>query len=310
MLRLSNSEMSCFRRCRRKWWLTYLRGLKPRVSHARGSAISIGNLVHDALAFMYDPENWGADPIAYASAKVETAIQEDPGHEIEILKEWSLCEIMLTGYMEWLEETGEDADLRFIGSERKVEIPMNENVTLISKLDAPVERISDGAKLALEHKTVASLDQPMNLLKIDTQLLTEHLVRFMDAQIKGATPEEAYDECQGILYNMLRKVKRTAAAKPPFYGRETVLHNIHELRNHWHHVLSIANEIQLSRARLENGESHHAVFPPSPAMDCKWSCPFFAICPMFDDNSRVEDAIEAIYEVADPLERYQETEDL
>lgn len=302
--------MSCFRRCRRKWWLTYARGLRPRARNSYGSALSIGNLVHDALAFMYDPENLGQDPVQYAGNKVQSAIEENPGYEIEILKEWELCEIMLTGYVEWLESTGEDSDLRFVGSERKVEIPMTENVALISKLDAPVERISDGAKLALEHKTVSSLDQPLTLLKIDTQLLTEHLVRFMDAQAKGATPEEAYDECQGILYNMLRKVKRTARAKPPFYGRETVLHNLPELRNHWKHVIAIANDIQQSYERLERGEDHHLVFPPSPATDCKWSCPFFTVCNMFDDNSRVESAIEAIYEVADPLERYQDTEDL
>lgn len=300
--------MASFRRCRRKWWLSSYRCLVPRAANAPGSALSIGNLVHDALAAYYGQVE--TDPVEYARQKVLNAVAENPGYEVELTREWDLVEAMLSGYVEWLEETGEDADLRMMGAERKVEIQMTEGVTLISKLDAPVERISDGAKLALEHKTVSSLDQPLNLLKIDTQLLTEHLVRFMDAQAKGATPQEAYDECQGILYNMLRKVKRTARAKPPFYGRETVTHNIHELRNHWQHVLEIAREIEKVRTRLDAGEDHHRVVPPSPMGDCKWSCPFFRVCVMFDDNSRVEDALDAMFVVGNPLERYEDTEDL
>jgi len=301
--------MTTFRRCRRKWWLSHYRRLIPRATYPYGSPISIGNLVHDALAAYYDP-NLRIDPVHYAQGKVNDAIENDPGYAIEIEKEWELVQAMLMGYVEWLEETGADSDLRFLGSERKVEVPMTENVTLISKLDAPVEQISDGAKLALEHKTVGSLTQPLEGLKIDTQLLTEHLVRFLDAQAKGATVEEAYDQCHGILYNMLRKVKRTARATPPFYGREIVPHNIHELRNHWKHVLTIANEILATTARLDMGENPHTVVPPSPDRSCGWQCQFFKICAMFDDNSRVEDAIEAMYEEGDPLARYQDTEDL
>lgn len=310
MLRLTNSEMSCFRRCKRKWYLTYYRGLRPKANTEYGSPISIGNLVHDSLAHYYDPMI-RLDPVLYAQSQVDEAKTENPGYEIEIDKEWKLVEAMLIGYLEWLEDTGSDSDLRLLGSETFVEVNVPEEksgveggFSILSKLDAPVEQVSDGAKLALEHKTVASLDQPLQSLKIDTQLLTEHLVRFLDAIDKGASSEEAYDQCHGILYNMLRKVKRTAAARPPFYGRETVPHNIHELRNHWLHVIAIAREIIHVQRQLPT-VPHHLIVPPSPGMDCKWSCPFFKICHMFDDNSRVEEAIEAMYDVDDPLKRYQ-----
>ena len=86
-------------------------------------------------------------------------------------------------------------------------------------------------------------------------------------------------------------------------------HNIHELRNHWKHVVSIAREISETTERLSNEEDHQFVAPPSPGMDCKWSCPFFRVCAMFDDNSRVEDAIEAMYEEVNPLERYEGSEE-
>lgn len=308
-LKLSNSEMVCFRRCKRKWWLSHHRNLVPHAQNAYGSPLSIGNLVHDALALYYDPI-YRLNPVLYAQDKVNSVIELEPAFEVEILKEWDLVEIMLLGYIEWLEETGADSDLRFMGSERKVEVKMTDDVTLISKLDAPVEQVSDGAKLALEHKTVTSLERPLDVLKIDTQLLTEHLVRFLDAVEKGATQEEAYDQCHGVLYNMLRKVKRTSRANPPFYGRVTVPHNIHELRNHWKHVMAVASEIQELHEKLDEGGSHHSLVPPSPDTSCKFSCQFVKICHMFDDGSRVEDAVDAMFEVGNPLERYEDTEEL
>lgn len=308
--------MACYRRCKRKWWLTYFRGLKQRAGYAYMAPIPIGNLVHDALAAYYDPTT-RTDPVAYSAGLLANEIELNPGYEPEIRKQWDLVDAMLSGYVEWLEETGADSDLVFLGSERFVEVEVTElssgvagGFTILSKLDAPVEQISDGAKLALEHKTVGSINQPLELLKIDSQLLTEHLVRFLDAISKGATQHEAYDLCHGVLYNMLRKVKRTARAAPPFYHREVVPHNIHELRSHWRHVVSIARSIEDTKARLALEDSHQDVVPPSPDPTCKWQCPFFKVCHMFDDGSRVEDAIDAMFEVADPLERYDDSEPL
>lgn len=309
-LRLTNSELSTYRQCKRKWWLGTYRRLTPKVQAGYGSALHVGNVVHDALAAYYDPETDVTDPWTHAEAYYYDQLLERPEYEFEIEKEKSLVQPMLIGYKEFLEETGADSDLRLLGSERMVEVPMTDEITLLSKLDAPVEQLSDGAQLVLEHKTVGDLESPLNLLKIDTQLLTEHLVRFLDAQAKGATPEEAYDQCHGILYNMLKKNKRTSRAKPPFYGRLIIPHNLHELRNHWLHVLATAREIQSTRASLDGGVSHHSVVPPSPAKDCTWKCEFFRVCPLFDDGSRVEEALEVIYEERDPLERYEGAEKL
>lgn len=302
LLRLSNSEFKEYERCKRKWyWHTYRR-LSPAVEDAPGSNLSIGNIVHDMLAGFYGPEK--LDPVAALEADYAAQLSASPAEETEILKEKALTEAMVTGYLEWLEETGADQDLVITGTEQMVEIPLVEGVNLLSKLDAPVERVSDGAKLALEHKTVTGLDVNLPLLKLDTQLLTEHLVRFLHAMKEGATAEEAYDQCHGVLYNMLKKVKRTSSAKPPFYGREDVPHNINELRNHWRHVVARAAEINETRARLDAGEDMHTACTPNPTRDCTWDCPFFKICVMADDGSDVEGALAAMFVERDPLERY------
>jgi len=312
VLRLSNSEMSTWRRCQRKWWLSSYRRLKPAMPPHPGSALSIGDLVHDALAQYYDPDV-RLDPIAYVQNLIDEDIAAMPMLEDDLLKERDLVTIMLEGYFEWLAETGHDQDLVIHGAERMVDVPMTPegDVRLLSKLDAPVERVSDGAKLALEHKTTGSLDKNLEGLKLNTQFLTEHLARFMADMAQGATAEEAYDACHGILLNQLRKVKRTAQAKPPFYAREDVPHNIHELRNHWKHVMSTARQIQAATARLDAGEDHQLVVPPNPISDrCPWDCPFYKVCVMFDDGSDAEGAIEAMYVDHDPLERYAGAEAL
>lgn len=183
-LRLSNSEMSDFRQCKRKWYLGTYRRLRKRAIDAPGSSLSIGNRVHDALAGYYDPTQPDFDPIAYITATIDAEMQAVGEYAKDYEKERDLTVAMVNGYFEWLEETGHDQDLVLLGSETFVEVPLAEisgtPVTLLSKLDAPVERKSDGAKLALEHKTVSSLEQPLPLLKLDTQLLTEHLARFLD----------------------------------------------------------------------------------------------------------------------------------
>jgi hypothetical protein len=267
-----------------------------------GTAIALGNLVHDALAAFYDPER-KADPVAFVIAAGERMVQESPIDVESIEADVEMARIMLTGYLEWREAEGIDQGLTILGTERFAEAQLVEGVTLLSKLDAPVLD-ENGAMLAFEHKTTGSLAARMDTAKLDTQFLTEHLVRYLEAIEAGMPREEAEHLCQGVLVNMLRKVKRTARANPPFYGRELVTHNIKELSNHWRHVVAVAREIQETRAKLDAGEDHHTVCYPNPTMDCSWDCPFYAICVMADDGSDFEGALAANYEERDPLARY------
>jgi hypothetical protein len=312
---LSNSEMAEWRRCRRKWYLSHYRRLRKKTDDEPGSATWIGNLVHDALAAYYDPVE-PVDPVGYAEAALEVAIAEHPSIEDAARKEFEMVRIMLEGYIEWLAESGADAGLRVLGSEQTVRVEMKlagepVGVTLLAKLDAPIERESDGFRSALEHKTTDSLTAPIEGYRINTQFLTEHLARFLHAMEQGMSPEEAYNDCPGITVNLIRKSKRTARAKPPFYAREEVTHNIHELRNHWHHVVTIAREIASAEARLDAGEDHRTVVPSNPIpRDCSWSCPFFRLCPMMNDGSDYEGYIEAAFEEHDPLERYADMEEM
>ncbi len=290
---LTNSEMSTFRRCKRRWWLGNYRELAPRAQDS--APLRIGSLVHAGLEVVYDPDRQDEDPVAAVRSKVDETLEGvSLERQADVRKEGDLAEIMVAGYMDWLEETGADMDLELESVETPVDAVLNDTVTLRAKLDARVRSRSTGARWALEHKTTGSLSQALPLLQIDTQLLTEHLVEYLTA---GTYPD-------GVIYNMLRKVKRTASANPPFYGREEVRHNEHELRNHLMHVLGIAQEIAEARAALNAGGDPHTVCYPSPDQTCSWQCQFFRVCPLFDDGSDAEAALADLYEHVDPLERY------
>jgi hypothetical protein len=293
--------MGTWRSDKRHWYLSYYRGLRRREIRVAGLATTLGTRVHDALAAYYDPA-LETDPLKFIEGAVERDLLIDPTDEQEILKEAKMASIMLEGYMQWLEETAADADYKVLATESKIEVPLFDGCTLLSKIDARRERLSTGQRLALEHKTTGSLTDPLVMLRSDSQCLTEQLVEFLDLKAKGKETERA----AGVQYNMLKKVKRTARAKPPFYAREDVLHNVHELRSHWFHCVAIGREIQVARARLDAGESHHTVCPPNTSRESLWRNEFFkdGLYGLMDDGSDWEAAVESLYVTGDPLERY------
>lgn len=307
-IRLTNSEARTWRRCKRKWWLSQYRGLQRVGATDFNRPLGIGSRLHSALQTYYAP---GADPsvehtMEVFHAGVERDVEQHTAYEEDIRKEADLVQAMLEGYFEWLEEEGSDSDFKVLEPEAEVEHPLIDGVTILSKIDARIERTTDGARGALEHKSVGNFKQAIPRLQTDTQLLTEHLVEFLTLlDEKGDEAKDA--RAQFILYNMLRKVKRSARANPPFFQRESVSHNLNELRTHWRHVARLAQEILDTRAELDAGAEHHDVCYPNPTTDCDWDCEFKIPCQggLFDDGSDVEAYLADNFEEGDPLERYR-----
>lgn len=85
---------------------------------------------------------------------------------------------------------------------------------------------------------------------------------------------------------MLRKVKRTAKATPPFYGRHEVCFNEEQLTNAWTHTALVLDRMVEALQTVEKGEMyHHIAMYPNPTRDCIWDCSFLPLCPMMDDSS-------------------------
>lgn len=316
--RISHSEMKTFLRCRRKWYLSEFRGLGPKGMDPTGPLKS-GSRVHVALEGFYTPgqdaldelkkaqdQDWGL----YTGYLVALGDVPDQGTTEEFNKDCELERIMVEGYGEWIAESGEDADLEFIGTEETVSVrgdrvfPVlashyGKPFEIVGKLDARVRRNMDGKRLFMDHKTAKSITMALPMLQTDPQMLHYHW-------LESWTKDGAWTD--GALYNVLKKVKRTKAAKPPFYARYEIHHNDQEIGSYEARLHEIISSMFRLETLLEHAspQAAGAIAYPNPTRDCSWDCPFFTVCPMFDDGSRVEDALRDGFRERDPLARYQD----
>jgi hypothetical protein len=258
----------------------------------------IGTLYHRGLEKYYKGEE--VVPQEFVAQETIGLMEKNPNFATEIEEVAVWAKIMLEGYFEWLEESGSDANLKVIGVEEAVVVQVEE-FTLRGKIDARVKRRSDGALLQLEHKTVGGLGDLPKTAQTNQQFLTYDLLAFMTKP--DGVPTD------GVLLNMARRVKRTKAAKPPFYGRHEVRHTVDELRNHYKHVAGLGRQMSEARQRLDDGESFHVVCPPSQGREHEWKCICSRLGSMFDDGSDYEAYLEEFYEVHDPMERYAPEEE-
>lgn len=308
---LSNSEASTFKRCRRKWWLSWYRDLALNFK-APNDARAKGSRVHEALAEFYVPE--GQTPID-PQAALEIIIARDAPvveGDDEFLaearlagwtKETDLERAMLEGYVQWISETGVDEDLVVVASERSLMAQITDTIRLLGRLDVEVQlRSQPGVQLFMDHKTTGGIEDLLKRLNQDEQLLTYMLLK---------TAHQGENRIDGALYNILRKVKRSPRAKPPFYHREVIRFNDHQLSNFQFRITNLALDIEQLVLRLDNASPREQaqIAAPTPTKDCAWDCDFKSVCPMFDDGSRAEDMINGLFATAPLTIRYPEIKD-
>ncbi len=294
---LTSSEMSAFQNCPRGWWLQYYRKLRP-VREEPSKNATIGNIFHAVLEQYYRGKTRD-EATAYAETVVSQLLDDWDSPDVHEAAE--MAAIMLDGYFEHVEDTGADADYQVIGAEEQIEVALPDTpFRLRGKVDARLLRLSDGAKLQLEHKTVGSLLDLPKYAQSAPQFLTYDLLAHLKERQEGTEVRT-----DGVLLNMAKRVKRTVRATPPFYARHPVYHNLDELRAHFRHVVAIGEQIQRARLALEGGANHHDVCPPRVNRDHVWSCACAPVTTMFDDGmSDPEGFLAEWYEPFDPWERY------
>jgi hypothetical protein len=301
VIRLSNSELQVFKDCRRKWWLQYYRRLQPKAKDMTG-ALALGSRIHAAL----DDHYANNTPLLEAHSKLVEVDRQlllaDFRDTQDLDNEADLGRIMLEGYEQWVEENGIDAELEMISTEEKITAPLfNGEVELQGKLDMRVRRKGDGVRMFRDFKTVGgSLSDFANLAPMNEQILTYMLLE--------STKVDEKERSDGGIFTMLKKVKRTANARPPFYDQIEVRHNVFTLRSFWDRIHGTIADLMRVRTALDAGEKHQYVAYPKPSRDCKWKCQFFTICTLIDDGSSSEQAISEMYEVADPYAYYETNE--
>lgn len=301
-LRISNSELQTFKDCRRKWWLSYYRRLRPRTENKTG-ALALGSRIHNALDDYYSKEIPLLEAHAAWVEKDRQILLDEMRDTSDLDSEAELGRIMLEGYLDWVEENGIDAELEMISTEEIISMPLFDGqVELQGKIDMRVRRKADGVRMFRDFKTVGgSFTDFASMAHMNEQILTYMMLE--TAQNKEG------ERSEGGIFTMLKKVKRSANARPPFYEQMEVRHNVFALRNFWQRIHGTIGDLLGVRKALDEGANHQLVAYPRPSRDCKWKCPFFAVCPMFDDGSAVEQAIDDAYVSADPYGYYGNVEE-
>lgn len=297
--RVSNSEIQTFKDCRRRWWFNYYRRLVPKARKVSGP-LALGTRIHGALEEFY--EN-GTDLLeAYATLmETDREISMAEGLNLDELEsEGEMGRIMLEGYLRWLDEEGIDSDYDVISNEETLSMPVIPGeVDLQGKLDMRVRRKSDGARLIRDFKTVGqSFAQYASTLHLNEQVLT-----YMTLEAYHNKPGDRSD---GALFTLFKKNKQTARAQGPFYDQMEIQHNDYTLRSFWKRLYGEVSDLWNVKKALDQGADHHVVAYPRPSNDCRWKCPFFAVCPLVDDGSAAEAAISDMFDVGNPNSRYDE----
>ena len=296
-LHISNSEVQTYKDCRRKWWLSYYRRLQPKSKQMTG-ALALGSRIHEALDMYYSKNIPLLDAHSQLVDNDKKILVDAYRDTYDLESEAELGRIMLEGYLQWVEENGIDAELEMISTEEIISMPLLDNsVVLQGKIDMRVRRKADGVRMFRDFKTVGgSFTDFSSMAHMNEQILTYMMLE--TAQNKEG------ERSEGGIFTMLKKVKRSANARPPFYEQLEVRHNVFALRSFWQRIHGTLSDMLNTRKALDEGGDHRFVAYPRPSRDCKWKCQFFTICPMFDDGSAAEAAIGDAFEVSNPYAYY------
>lgn len=215
------------------------------------------------------------------------SIQDQLGPEADIDK-WiaelvTLPNLIVEGYIEWVADEGIDIGDELLGLEIPLEAKIGErdgeDVVLYGTIDRLI-RNSDGQLIVDDFKTVATLG-PV------TTLATNYQINNYGLLVRANYGEMPH---QGR-HTQLKRSKRTARAKPPFYGRCKTTFNETKMQSHWLNLDGVVKDMLDVLGRLDSGANHGIAYP-NPTLNCSWDCPFDSICPMMDDGSDWEFALE------------------
>lgn len=304
-LRLTNSGMKEFMEDKRKWMLNSIFGFKKK-DEAPVGPLALGSRVHSALEYLYthgdgllteysrlaevDRELFMESPDGFWTEKVEAFNSEA-----------ELGRIMLEGYQEWAEEEGLDADITVEAVEKSVSAPIKDGrVMLMSKQDLTIIDHMDDARVIRDFKTAQNMSDYDKIASIDSQLPFYQYVESL------ADPSVRLDGGQFVV---LRKVKRSARSKPPFYQVWRTRTNEHALESISLKVDGLADEMLDTRDRILRGEDHRRVAPSNPTRDTSWKNPYYNLYPLMDDGSDYIRMLENEFVQSNPLARYGDPEE-
>lgn len=258
-LLLSPSQIEAYHRCRRQWYLSYVR---QRSALPKPGAASAGSSIHELLAEAH------GGPAADLATKYTELRRAHPKHAADYLAEKQMARTSADAARPELATL--DAGIEVVAAEHELLVPLTPEVSIFGYIDL-LYRNAAGHLVVRDYKTTAAatgrLPAPMEL---NQQLLTYALAVYLD---RGEVPAAE------IVFVRRHKAQRT---RPPFVSRHPVEYTAAQLEAHRRHVEGIGQEILALSQRLRGGADHHALAPPHPGDYCSWMCDFASVCPLLD----------------------------
>lgn len=266
--------------------LSYVRGLETAWDQRMNpQTFDAGNAVHVGLEALVNGEDWRA-AIDTNWAEIQEVLAPEADYEKWIDQMVTLPKLMVEGYNEWRAEEGIDIGFETLGTELQLEANLGafhgDDVILYGTIDRLL-RNAEGQLVIDDYKTVATLDTVPTLATNWQANNYDLLVRFNT----GELPVQ-------IRHTQLKRVKRTARAKPPFYGQIHTTPNQAKRDAHWLHLAGVIDDMVRTMQRLvvDPDAAHHMLCPPNPTRDCSWDCAFKDVCPMMDNGGDWEFLLE------------------
>jgi hypothetical protein len=278
---VSHSEMATYKECKRRWFLQYYMRLK-RKRQAPRVAADTGVAVHAALHQYYviggrrNHEKGYKTAMQYLKDERASMLARDltPDDIKDINEIYNVADIVTKGYFEWLDETGADDHWTVQGSEERLVMdgPV-ENTEVKGFIDLWGEH-SSGDLVVMDTKVVASIGDALKTLHLNEQgPLYGVLMRVNNPDARGLR----------VIWNMIKRNKQTARAKPPFYQRYELAINPDQLAQFYAQLHGQLSDMLETERRLNEGEHHVMVAYPNPTRDCSWKCPYIAVCGAMQD---------------------------
>jgi CRISPR/Cas system-associated exonuclease Cas4 (RecB family) len=149
MRKISNSEVSTWLHCKRKYFYEYVLDLEPRV---QSGPLTKGNIIHELLE-QYYLEKMDDSPEDMCKAAIQTHINKlaiQPG--VDILELAKIRDLVLAYTQHYMESDAERYEV--IAVETKFAVPMIDDVfALAGTIDAIFLDKEDGTHVAVDHKS-------------------------------------------------------------------------------------------------------------------------------------------------------------
>lgn len=272
---ISVSELGAFLRCRQRWYLGYMAGLRRK---SEGSPLrAIGISVHDIL------EQWYLIP--YSTRYTPDAMARVVGKRIKLLKDMGIRDPkvramvvdMCNGYARWARKDDKRIGLRECAPEEWFELPLTEDGAIVvrGKIDNRFEpRVLKKTLACQETKTKGGFD--VALLDLNFQLTT--YLWAMKEKYPGYRRYQAY-------YTILRRMRPGPRVKNPLFFRTEGLERSPEEIDRW------VADVRLMASDILAGPRIY----PNVQDSCKWDCDFFNPCLLRGDPPNLKHVLKSEY---------------